>query len=141
MKSFLNKFWEWSVTPYVFFGLTALSLGQTPTIPSAGAKIGWTYYAYLLPAANSRSGEDWKDLNFLIIGGNTNSKKPEKRMRLKCVETMRIRSGYLVEKQGGGYDWPPLVGVLAAGSVVTVLDVKVLQLNNDKHYWIMIQRD
>ena len=126
----------------VLFDFSALVSAQTSEIPSAGAKTGWTYYALLLPPSRSGGGEKWVDLNFTIVGNTSPSKKPVVNMHLKCGETMNLRSGPLTAKQGGGYDWPPIVGVLGVSASVSVLEVRSYPVAAEgTHYWIKIQRD
>ena len=112
---------------------------QEPTVHSSGANMGWTYYGFLNKAGASGTGEQWTDISFSVLQSANPSKIPSQGMQLRCNQIVNLRGGTLTVNSDGSYDWPAIVGLLASGTTVKIVDVKKQSSAQGERYWVQIE--
>jgi hypothetical protein len=120
------------LAPVIFFGLVASLYPQ-----SGGANVGWAYYGLLKGAGAGAASGQWSDLKFSAVGGAA-GQAPAKDQQLKCEQTISIRSGPVSMNGDGTLKWPPIIGVVAGGSVVRIVGTTTVAGSQGTQYWVQI---
>ena len=117
----------------------SVARGQAPVVQSSGANMGWAYYGLLNKVGTSGTGEQWTDLSFSAVQAANASKITTQGMQLKCSGIVNLRGVTLIAKSDGAFDWPAIVGLLASGTPVKVVDVKKQSSVRGDRYWVEVK--